>query len=350
VRAREATVDEIPAFWAGAQDHALGTMNLCSLAEAAGGFEALARGGAPLLVRLGVPELLASAWMRATPRITRGTAIRLDDPRYPDGLKRIEYPPPVLFVEGDPAALQGEERSVAIVGTRKCTSYGTTIAQTLGARLAAGGLTVVSGLARGIDAAAHRGALRAGRTVAVLGHGLAHTAPPSNRWLRRDIVENGGAIVSVWPDGLEPRPHLFLVRNQWVAALCKATIVVEAPSRSGAKHTAHRAVDLGRKVHVVPGPVGAEASRGCLELLRALPQSETDVVLDIEDTVAQLTSGVRREEDWLTGLFSGASLDDAARVSGRSIAELLAELSRLELQGKVVRLPGRRYAPGGNLA
>jgi DNA processing protein len=236
------------------------------------------------------------------------------------------------------------------VGTRKCTSYGTSVAQTLGARLAAGGLTVVSGLARGIDAAAHRGALRSGRTVAVLGHGLAHTAPPSNRWLRREIVENGGAIVSVWPDGLEPRPNYFLIRNEWVAGMCGHVIVVEAPTRSGAKNTANHAVTCGRKVIVVPGPLGAEASRGCLELLRDFPQDDVECMVDVEDTVVSLTRAAPRPVDWLSRLFNGETLDETARASGRSIAELLAELSRLELQGRVVRLPGQRYAPGGNVA
>ncbi len=341
-------MEEIPAFWAGAQDHALGVVNVRELAEAAGGWRALKEGGEAALVDAGLSPIIARAWLRTPPRITRGTAITLEDPRYPDGLRTTEFPPPVLCVDGDPDALQPQAKSVAVVGTRRCTGYGLSIAQSLAAGLAAGGITVVSGLARGIDAAAHKGALRAGRTVAVLGHGLAHTAPPSNRYLRRDIVENGGAVISVWTDGFEPRPHLFLIRNAWVAGLARAVIVVEAPVRSGALATARLAGVLGRDVYAVPGPLGAPASRGCHQLMNDSP---TKVVVDIDELVAELCARApQRPSDWLARLFAGGSLDEAARVAGRSAAELLADLSRMEVQGSVVRLPGQRYAPGENPA
>lgn len=329
----------IDGFWEGARRFA-GGADLPAMAAAAGGWEALVAGGEGLLVELGVEPRRAAAWCAARPSATRGRVLTLADPDYPPALRRTRSPPPVLFVEGAVEALRG--RGVAVVGTRACTGYGRGLARHLGHALAGAGLVVVSGLARGIDGEAHRGALAAGRTVAVVGHGLGTTAPPSHARLRAEIVAQGGAIVSTWPDAEAPQPWHFPERNAWIAGLSDAVIVVEAPSRSGALITARHALAEGREVLAVPGPVGAPCSVGCLELLA----EGSGVVVDVARTVQALGGRPPSREDWLEGLFAGLGVDELARRTGRSVTELLAELARRELDGSVVRAAGGRYAPG----
>lgn len=333
----------VDGFWAGAQDHGR-RLDLQDLAERAGGWDDLRRAGEGGLVALGVPPVVARAWLRTPSRTSLGALLTLADPHYPDLLRKARPAPPVIAVEGDVEALHAP--AVAVVGTRACTAYGVALAQHIGGSLAAGGVTVVSGLARGIDGHAHRAAVRVGRTVAVLGHGLEHTSPASHRHLRRSIVEAGGAIVSAWPDGFGPRPATFPVRNRWIAGLSEAVVVVEAPRRSGALYTAEAAAELGREVWAVPGPVGAPASRGCLDLVAAGAQ----VLVDADEFTELWTGRSRiRDEAWLERLFHGASLEEASRLSGRPVAELLAELAQLEVRGEVVRLPGQRYVRSGIL-
>lgn len=336
-------MDEIPGFWAGAQDHA-GGVDVIELADRVGGLRALREGGEDALVAAGLTPTKARAWATTRPRTTRGVALCVDDPRFPARVREVKGgPPPVLCVQGDVEALSAD--AVAMVGTRRCTGYGVAIARQLAGGIAATGVIVVSGLARGIDSHAHKGALLAGRTVAVLGHGLAHTAPASNRPLRDAIVDGGGAVVSVWPDGFEPRPYTFPLRNAWISALSKAVVVVEAPRSSGALITAKYAGEQGRDVYAVPGPLGAISSQGCLELIG----QGAACVWDVEALISLLTQRSRAPAaEWLQQLFLGATIDDAARVAGRSTAEILAQLGLLELQGQVVRLPGQRYAPGGS--
>lgn len=331
-------MDEVDGFWAGAQDHG-GRVDLPALAAAAGGWEALRRGGREALEALGVPPERAARWTATPPRRTRGTALTLADPRYPPSLRQMRSPPPVVCVEGAVEALHGV--GLGVVGTRACTAYGRGVARHLGLAAARAGLVVVSGLARGVDGEAHRGALEAGRTVAVVAHGLDHTAPPMHGRLRAELVARGGAVVSAFPDALEPRPFLFPQRNAWIAGLSACVVVVEAGVRSGALITARHALEEGREVAAVPGPLGAPQSAGCLGLLRdgATP------VTGVDELVARLTGTVRTSEAWLDELFAGRALDDVARRHGRSAAELLAALTRLEVEGRVVALPGRRYAP-----
>jgi DNA processing protein len=339
-------VNEIPSWWAGAMEHVRGA-SLVEAARANGGFDALIARGERALVAAGVAPDRARAWVRSPPRRTRGLAITLADTRYPARLRAIANPPPVLCVEGDPAALSAES-ALAIVGTRGCTPYGIAVARALGRGLAQAGVVVVSGLARGIDSHAHRGALSGGprpgggRTVAVLAHGLSFTAPPSNRELRSEIVARGGAVVSAWPDSFEPRPWTFPERNAWISGLADGVVVVEAPRRSGALHTVSAAMDQDRGVFVVPGPIGAETSRGTNDLLGA---PGVEAIVDVGEFVSRYaTSTPPLVPEWLAVLFRGASLDVAARASNRSVTELLVELGRMEARGEVVRLPGQRYA------
>ena len=332
------TMDEIPAFWSGAMEQ-LGTLDLRVLAERVGGLRALQEGESAL-VAAGVPRARASAWSRASPRRTRGIALPFDDPRYPVRLRDIPCPPPVVLVEGEISAIS--DRAVAIVGTRRCTAYGKAIARKLAHELASRGIVVVSGLARGIDGQAHLSALAVGKTVAVLGHGLAHTAPVCHDRLRAQILDHGGALLSTWHDAVEPRPHTFPVRNAWISGLSEAVVVVEAPARSGALRTAGAAADQGREVFAVPGPVGAEESRGCLDLIAAGAQ----VLVDVEEFVRRWGGAPLATEFWLQRLFLGATIDEVAADTGRSVRQIRVDLVRLEMEGKVVKLPGERYSPG----
>ncbi len=329
----------VDAFWVGAREVAP-VVDLVQLARAAGGWTALEGASAQARIAWGVPPALAWAWDAARPETTRGTPIVLSDPQYPEALRRTPHPPAVLYVEGDPTPLSAP--GIAVVGTRRCTRHGAAAARALGHRIAAAGWTVVSGLARGIDGEAHRGALDAGRTVAVLGHGLDHTAPARHQGLRDAIVARGGAVVSVWPDALPPRPHTFPKRNAWIAGLSEVVVVVEAPPTSGALHTARFALAMGREVAAVPGRMGDPASVGTNRLLR----DGASVIADVDDAVARWTGHRPPPIDaWLSCLFEGGSLEEAARRSHRAVSEVAAAIARLEVEGRVVRLPGGRYAP-----
>jgi DNA processing protein len=330
-------MDVIEGFWAGAQDHG-GTMDWVKLEQLVGGRAAVARAGRAELVAAGADPDRVLAWLRTPPRLTMGQALVWTDSRYPEALRRTLQPPPVLLVDGAVEALGPP--GVAVVGTRACTAYGRVVARRLGAELARSGKVVVSGLARGIDGEAHLGAISAGRTVAVLGHGLAHTAPSSHRRLRQRIVEAGGAMVSVWPDELAPREWTFPKRNAWIAGLADAVVVVEAGSRSGALITAKCALAIGRDVFAVPGPVDSPASAGCLALL----DDGAAIVTRVEDAVARLTGRtVAGTGSWLDLLGEGCTVDDLSRRTGRPVTAIVRELAQLEVEGRVARVSGQRF-------
>ena len=207
--------------------------------------------------------------------------IEEDGAEYPEQLRALPRPP-ALHVRG--TLVREDALAIAIVGARKATPYGLRVATGLARDLAARGITIVSGLARGVDTAAHRGALEAGgRTIAVLGCGLDRVYPPENRDLARRIAE-AGALLTQFPPGTPPLPHHFPERNRIIAGLALGTIVVEAAEASGALITAGIAGDLGRLVFAVPGPITSELSRGTNGLLRdgaTLIRDWTDVVSDL---------------------------------------------------------------------
>ena len=193
--------------------------------------------------------------------------LTLQDAAYPGRLKNIYDPPCLLYVQGRLPVFD-EEVAVAVVGTRDCTPYGITCAEKLGYGLTRGGAVVVTGLARGIDAAATRGALRAGGiTAAVVGNGLDVRYPPESRYLYEDVAA-AGVLLSEYPPGSEPLGWHFPVRNRIISGLCLATLVVEAPEHSGALITAGTALEQGREVFAVPGPIDAPTSVGCNQLIR----------------------------------------------------------------------------------
>jgi len=191
----------------------------------------------------------------------------IQDAEYPQRLRNIYDPPLVLYVKGRMPAID-EEAAVAVVGTRKCTPYGIASAERLSQELASCGAVVVTGLAKGVDAAAARGALRAGgRVVGVTGNGLDVYYPRESRDLYDDTAASG-VLLSEYPPGSEPERHHFPVRNRIISGLSAAVLVVEAPERSGALITAGLALDQGRDVFAVPGPISAPASVGCNQLIR----------------------------------------------------------------------------------
>ena len=263
------------------------------------------------------------------------------DPGFPPLLRAIHDPPAGLFVRGEEETALLARPAVAIVGARACSAYGRQIARSLGRELAAAGLVVVSGLARGVDAEAHRGALEAaGTTVAVLGCGIDRDYPAANRELARQVAATG-LVVSEYAPGVEPAPWRFPARNRIVAGLCAATVVVEARERSGALITADFALEEGREVFAVPGEITSALSAGSNALLRlgATPLTCAEDVLEsfglaaperlnpeLGPTASAVLERVRE---------GGAGADELARATGLGAGELAAVLTELELAGAV---------------
>ncbi len=297
---------------------------------------------------------------RAAAERAEARLLTLEDADYPPALRQVPLPPPFLFVRG--TLRPDDALSAAIVGSRRPTGYGLRMAGRLAADLAARGVTVVSGLARGVDTAAHRGALEAGgRTLAVLGSGLDVIYPPENRALARQIA-GAGALLSQFPMGTAPLPAHFPVRNGVIAGLTLGTVVVEAAARSGALITARVAGDLGREVYAVPGPVSSPVSEGAHALLR----DGAKLVRDWADVVAEWAPAWRAavRADPVTppeaaeAAAPGAAgdggvlpllgdeplaIDHVIARSGLPAGQVAASLTDLELRGLVRKLPGARY-------
>ncbi|HVQ32037.1 MAG TPA: DNA-processing protein DprA [Vicinamibacteria bacterium] len=273
--------------------------------------------------------------------------VGLDDALYPSALKATFDPPPVLYVKGKLAS--EVVASVAIVGSRAASPQGRALARALASDLAVSGVEIVSGLARGIDAEAHRGALDApGRTVAVLGSALDRIYPREHAGLADAIAEHGGAVVSEFPLGTAPEKFHFPRRNRVIAGLAQAVLVVEAAQKSGALSTARFALDEGREVLAVPGHPSEPLAEGTNSLLRdgaTLVRTAADVAeslgLVMRVTQAEGTSG----DDILDSLRRDrpTSLEDLASLSGRPVSELLSRLSLLEMNARIRRLPGPAF-------
>jgi len=283
----------------------------------------------------------ADEWARAA---ADGVAlVGTDDPDYPEWLKRICDPPPVLWVRG---RLQREESAVAVVGSRGASPLGRACAHAMSRDLARAGLTVVSGLARGIDTSAHEGALAGeGRTVAVLGSGLQRLYPRENAALARRIAESGGAVVSEFPLAMSPQPAYFPRRNRVIAGWSRAVVVVEAAARSGALVTARLAAEEGRDVFAVSGHPSHPGAGGTNQLIRdgaALVRDAADVLSEL-GLEPLLVKPRPRPEDALLAVLADdapASVDELHARSGCTVPEILGRLAELELAAKVRRLPG----------
>lgn len=334
---------EVSAFWAGASaiddKLDLGVWGGARLARQ----DALLEGGGPWTLQ-GVPRPLEARWRTTRGYRTRGQALTLGCEDYPVKLAETDFPPAVLHVRGEIDLWR--RPCVAIVGARKATRHGEATAWRLAWTFAHCGWVVVSGLALGIDAAAHRGAMsaREGATVAVLGHGLAHLAPRQHVGLADQVLAAGGALVTTLPDQEPPRPYRFPERNRWIAGLCQHVIVVEAGAKSGALGTARHAVAHGRAVHTIPWGWSNPVAEGC----HALIEAGAGMISDVERFAAEMTGAPPiRHPEWLKRVFDGQGLEAVALGVGRGIPWILAELGRWVARGEVERLAGQRYAPAG---
>ncbi len=278
------------------------------------------------------------------------------DPFWPPLWRQMPDPPTEVTVTGEAAWLA--RRALAIVGTRKATPRGMAVATALATELARAGWIIVSGMACGIDAAAHRGALQGGATVAVLGTGIAHTYPAVHRRLRLSI-ETGGCVVTELPDDTLPARWTFPKRNRLIAGMAEGVIVVDAPERSGALLTAYLALDMDREVFAVPGPVDRPESRGCHNLLRegaTLVESPADVHQVL--TPPGGGAGAASEERTILLPAPGSAarwIYDRLDLEGEGSTELARRwpgsagswaegLVALEMAGLIRRLPGGRLA------
>jgi DNA processing protein len=263
------------------------------------------------------------------------------DPAFPPLLGSIHDPPPGLFLRGEADLALLLRPSVAVVGARACSTYGRHVARSLGRDLAGAGLVVVSGLARGVDAEAHRGALEAGGlTLAVLGCGIDRDYPAAHRELASQVAATG-LVVAEYAPGVEPAPWRFPARNRIVAGLCAATVVVEARERSGALITADFALEEGREVLAVPGEITSALSAGTNALLRlgATPLTCAQDVLESYGLTLPVAAGPALGPAAAAVLErvreSALGADELARLTGLAAGELAVALTELELAGTV---------------
>ena len=294
-----------------------------------------------------------------------------EDAQYPPLLRQIAHPPHLLYVYGETDLT--DRFPVAVVGTRRASAYGLTHTREIAAELAQTGVCVVSGLALGIDAAAHTGALDGGgRTVAVLGSALDKPYPQENKPLMRRILESGGSVVSEYAPGTPPSRYSFLQRNRIIAGMSLGTLVTEGPRRSGALNTATRTLENGREVFALPGNVdspgaqlpnmliseGARLVTGAADILSALVIEPKDAPKAAQAAVAPMEAPAEKKPHIPGGLdetqraicaalLAGeADFDALCAVSGLESDELGALLIEMEMDGLVTPLAGTRYAPG----
>lgn len=279
--------------------------------------------------------------------------LTIEDDGYPRLLREIPAPPPVLFVKG--TLTENDRIAVSIVGTRRATSYGREMARRIASELAEAGVTIVSGLARGIDAIAHQAALEAGgRTIAVLGSGVNVIYPSEHRQLAERVVEQG-ALVADYPPDRKPDAVNFPARNRIISGMTLGTLVVEAPAKSGALITTDFAADQGREVFVVPGNVLSAASEGTNRLLRdgaRAVMSAADILDDLdlerrrEHIAVQTAFPVSEAERRILSLLTAEPqhIDEIIVAANLSVSEGAALLTQMELQGFVRNLGVQHYA------
>ena len=293
--------------------------------------------------------------------------ITVDDKEYPKNLRNIYDPPKQLYVNG--TLLDQDETAVALVGSRRATQYGLEACEKLAYELAVRGVTIVSGMARGIDSAAHRGALRAkGRTIAVLGSGHNNIYPPENEKLYHEIVRNG-AVVTEFENDMPPLPENFPQRNRIISGLSLGVVVVEAARNSGALITANFALEQGREVFAVPGKISSATSSGTNELIKdgaRLIQSADDIMEELSITEVRLVSGdgkgerdekiTRMTKAYIYNSLSGDErkiykilsdepvyIDDIMSLTNLDSANASKVLLNLQLKKLIKELPGKQF-------
>ena len=289
------------------------------------------------------------------------TVITQESPSYPRPLREIHAPPIVLYVWGE--LQERDHHAIGIIGARRTTHYGTESAKKLAYQLAYAGLTVISGLARGIDTAAHQGALAAkGRTIAVIGSGLSKLYPPENRGLAEKIRDGNGAIVSEFSMEIEPDRQTFPMRNRIIAGWSHGVLVVEAGLNSGALITASQALEQGRSVYAVPGHINAPSAFGSNRLIQQgakLVMDASDILDDLQillpetkpspeaaaRTLPALSDEERRVYDAIES--TETAIDDIGRKCQLPSATVSSALLRLELKRLVKQLPGKYFVKLG---
>lgn len=280
--------------------------------------------------------------------------LTLDDDAYPPLLREITDPPYVLFYRGT-LKDSDEWRALGIVGARNASDYGLAAVHALAVPLVRGGYDIVSGLAVGIDSAAHRACLDAhGYTVAVLATSVEESCiyPRSNRTLAREIIEKGGALISEYPIGVTVERYHFPARNRIIAGLCKGVVIVQAKERSGSLITARHALEQNRDVFAVPGPITNMLSTGPNELLKqgAIPLTEADDIFSfyhqsLPPHNVSVDEGASEHERTLLGLLSQEPkhIDDVARAGNLDMSVIAATLLVMELKGMVKNIGAMRY-------
>lgn len=283
----------------------------------------------------------------------------LTDENYPTLLKQIPDPPFVLYVKGDGVKGKGESdwinKAIAVVGTRKVTSYGREVTWTLTRELAASGLTIVSGLALGVDAEAHKAALDAGgKTIAVLGCGVDCCNPPSNKWLYNKILDGNGIIVSEMPLSHQPNRGLFPARNRIISGLSLGVLVTEGAQDSGSLITARNAAEQGREVFAVPGPITSSFSKGPTSLIK----KGAKLVATVEDILEEFQmsnvnpqaggsnrqKGTKEEETIMKIIeYEPVHFDDIVRQSRMETGKVGSLLSVMEIKGMVKNVGNNVY-------
>jgi len=282
-------------------------------------------------------------------------ALTPDDERYPRRLKEIPDPPPLIYLRGD--LLDRDEWSLAIVGTRRPTPYGNQVTRTLTAELAATGLTIVSGLARGVDGIAHETTLEhGGRTIAVVASGLDRVYPPEHKRLAAKILDSGGAMLSEYPLGKRPDARYFPRRNRIIAGISLGTLVTEAGEKSGTWHTVTSALDQGREVFAVPGPITSEQSTGANNVIK---RGLGKLVTCAQDVLDELNLGpIERQaelveqlpEDPMEALLleqigsEPIHVDELSRLIQQPVHETAAAMATLELKGLIQQVGPMTYA------
>lgn len=281
--------------------------------------------------------------------------ITYSDEEYPEKLKYIFDPPALLYVKG--SLPQTEQLAIAMVGSRKCTEYGKKVARELAAELAGNGCLVISGLARGIDAASHEGALRGGGpTAAVLGCGVDKIYPRENKNLYQQILEQrASCILSELPLGSEPLKHHFPLRNRIISGLCDGLVVVEAAIKSGALITAELALEQGKEIFAVPGPITSALSAGTHKLIKdgaKITTNAEDILEEfgqlclfkeekVQDNDVPLGNNEKKVLECLS--IEPVAIEEVARMTKLPIDEVMAVLSWLEINGVIQQIVGRKY-------
>lgn len=282
-----------------------------------------------------------------------------EDHEYPEPLRQAYDPPVLLYVWG--TLEPRDHRAIAVVGSRRCTHYGSQVTKKLSFQLAHAGFTILSGLARGIDTAAHEAALAAkGRTIAVIGSGLARLYPPENLGLAERIASGHGAVVSEFPLHTAPDKQTFPMRNRIVAAWAQALLVTECPSWSGALITANLAAEYGKTVYAVPGPIDKPSSAGCHQLIRDGATLVSDAIQILDDSgelpLGDVTHPKARAmpplsaEELLVHSALGSdelSVDQLVDRTQLPASSVSRTLMKLEMQGLAKTLPGFHYVRRG---